>query len=167
VASEVLFTDEERKVLALYAQPSAKEFRRLVRLSVQYTLGTAILATAAVVWNVPLFAVAIWAVLALVLALRLLRARRLVGVMPRILAKYEQQQSVLTGRLSAFLAAPTEQMQCCFCAQSISTGRAITLTIPLGDGATQTLPAHASCFEQLVHPSVPFLFPDSTPPSAT
>jgi hypothetical protein len=152
---EQSLTEREREVLALYRAQGASNVRRTLRLSIQYSLGAAVLAVAGIFLDNPFFGLAVWAVLVAVLALRLMNARRLAGVMPGILDKYDRHVALLDDRLSAFTTTPEAAMQCCFCTTSIPLGTAIVLTISLGDGASQRLASHKACLTEAVHPSVP------------
>jgi hypothetical protein len=47
--------------------------------------------------------------------------------------------------------------QCCFCGESLAQAEGLSITLDLPDGASQHMYAHAACFSQRLHPSVPFL----------
>ena len=51
--------------------------------------------------------------------------------------------------------------QCCFCGRTIESGAELTLEIPHPDGSSQGLKSHIACFEDRLHPSVPFMKPEA------
>ncbi len=58
--------------------------------------------------------------------------------------------------------AETEpKYQCCFCGSTIERGARLTLEIPHSDGSSQGLASHIACFEERLHPSVPFMRPEA------
>ncbi|WP_435017915.1 hypothetical protein TA3x_005538 [Tundrisphaera sp. TA3] len=91
-----MFTPEERLVLDAYRHPGSSDTRRAVRLSLQYLIGAGIFAYAAIAVS-PWFAVLIWLEFAAFAAIRLRGARRVAGIMPGILAKYERRLAELEG----------------------------------------------------------------------
>ena len=95
-------TPEERGVLALYRAGDATGMARAVRLSVGYALGAGVFVALALHRGEPLLVLPVYAVLLLVLAIRLVRGRRIAGRMPAVVAKYEAE----IGRLGAGDARP-------------------------------------------------------------
>jgi hypothetical protein len=87
---EDVLTSEERKILELYRDPKSRGTGRATRLSVQYLLAAAIFTGLAVAYE-PWFAVVAYLMFVAFVGIRLLGARRLVGVMPNVLAKYEKR----------------------------------------------------------------------------
>lgn len=83
-----LFTFEERKVLEIYRDPRFSDLGRAARLSGQYLFGAGIFTYLAIGYQ-SWFALVSYLVFAAFVGIRLLAARRLAGVMPRILAKFE------------------------------------------------------------------------------
>jgi hypothetical protein len=58
--------------------------------------------------------------------------------------------------------ADTEpKYQCCFCGHTIESGAGLRLEIPHPDGSSQGLASHITCFEERLHPSVPFMKPET------
>lgn len=51
--------------------------------------------------------------------------------------------------------------QCCFCGGTIEGDARLTLEIPHSDGSSQGLASHIACFEERLHPSVPFRKPEA------
>lgn len=84
-------TPVERTILAAYRSPSAGELRRQVRLSVQYAVGAALFLYLSFSSNQPLYGLVVYAMFIAWMAVRLLGARRIAGVMPQIIDKYEKQ----------------------------------------------------------------------------
>ena len=100
IASQL--TDQERKVLQAYRQPSARDLRRLIRISVQYALAAGIFLVLAIHDGQPLYAIAIYVIFVLWMIVRVAKARLLVGVMPTIIEKYEAE----IRRLASALESP-------------------------------------------------------------
>jgi hypothetical protein len=50
---------------------------------------------------------------------------------------------------------PESPAQCCFCGAKIESAGAVSLIIPLEDGGSQQLWAHATCLRASLHESVP------------
>ena len=88
-------TEKERLVLAAYRAESASGLRRAARLSVQYALGAGIFVVLALTEREPLWVLPVYAVLILVLVMRILGGRALAGAMPGVIEKYEQEISAL------------------------------------------------------------------------
>jgi hypothetical protein len=84
-------TKKERLVLAAYRAGSASDMRRAIRLSVQYAVGAGIFVVLALTEREPLWALAVYAVLILVLVTRILGGRAVAGSMPSVIEKYEQE----------------------------------------------------------------------------
>lgn len=88
-------TEQERRVLAAYRTKSASDLRRATRLSVQYALGAGIFVVLALTDQEPLWVLPVYAILILVLALRIRGGRAAAGAMPAVIEKYEQEISML------------------------------------------------------------------------
>ena len=86
--TEEMFTPEERRVLEIYRHPTSSGLGRAARLSVQYLLGAGVFTYMAITYQ-SWFALVAYMGFAAFVGVCLLAARRLVGVMPKILAKYE------------------------------------------------------------------------------
>jgi hypothetical protein len=97
---EGMFTPKERKILELYRDPKWSDIRRATRLSAQYLIAAAIFTYLAVAYQ-PWFAVGSYLLFAAFVGIRLLGARRLVGVMSNALAKYEKRVAELEASAGA------------------------------------------------------------------
>jgi hypothetical protein len=98
--TEKLFTSDEQRVLEIYRNPKLSGFGRAARLSGQYLLGAGIFTYAAVAYQ-SWYAVVTYLVFVIYVTIRLLAARRLVDVMPKILAKYETRIAELEARVES------------------------------------------------------------------
>jgi hypothetical protein len=85
-----MFTLEELKIIEMYRNPKSLGIGRATRLSVQYLLAAAIFTYLAVAYQ-PWFAVVAYLLFVAFVGIRLLGARRLAGIMPNVLAKYERR----------------------------------------------------------------------------
>src|SRR5262245_1190353 len=85
-----LLSDRERQALSGYRTPRVS-IRRATRISIQYTIGAGIFTFLAISQHQPLWALVVFSVLVLMLALRLAGARRMALVMPAVIEKYEQE----------------------------------------------------------------------------
>jgi hypothetical protein len=88
--AEEMFSPEERKILEMYRDPKSSGLGRAIRLSGQYLLGAGIFTCLAVAYQ-SWYAIVTYVVFVAFVIVRLLGARRVVGVMPKILAKYEKR----------------------------------------------------------------------------
>ncbi len=100
--TEKLFGPEERRVLEMYRNPKLSGLGRATRLSGQYLLGAGIFTYLAVAYN-PWYAIVVYLVFVAFVIVRLLAARSLVGIMPRILAKYEARIAELEAQVESGL----------------------------------------------------------------
>ena len=82
-------THVERAVLRAYTDPAASGMGRAVRLSLQYATAAGIFVLLAIWENNSWWALAVYAVFLVSMAIRLWRARRVAGIMPGIIRKYE------------------------------------------------------------------------------
>jgi hypothetical protein len=94
-------TPEERRVLALYMNPRSSDLRRALRLSVQYAIGAGFFIALAIFYDEPRYSVGAYAAFLMFLVLRLLGARKLAGVMPRVIRKYEERITELELQLES------------------------------------------------------------------
>ena len=92
-------TDHERAVLAMYRDPAKSNIGRATRLSVQYGIGAGFLVCAGIVTDNPWWAVAVYGVFVAWMTVRLLGMRRIAGVMPTIIEKYEDRIIELEAQL--------------------------------------------------------------------
>jgi len=86
--TEEMFSPKERRILDTYRNPKSSDLGRAARLSGKYLLGAGIFTYLAVAYQ-SWCAIASYLVFVAFVILRLLAARRIVGMMPGILAKYE------------------------------------------------------------------------------
>lgn len=82
-------TEKERTILALYRGPHGKDLKRLIRLSIQYTLGAALFTGFTIFYNEPLFSLVLLFMIVAMLLIRLRGAKATMGAMPGIIEKYE------------------------------------------------------------------------------
>jgi hypothetical protein len=82
-------TSEEHRILILYSDPKRYGVGRATRLSIQYALGAGFFAAICILRHEPSWVLAVYGVFLLFLIVRILGARRVAGVMPGIIAKYE------------------------------------------------------------------------------
>ena len=68
---DALLTSEEREVLSAYADPKKYGIGRAVRLSVQYALGTGVFVLLCLQEDEPLWALAVYAIFLIFMAVRL------------------------------------------------------------------------------------------------
>jgi hypothetical protein len=94
-----IFTPQERRILELYRNPKASGLGRATRLSIQYLVGAGLFTYLAIAYN-SWFALVIYLTFVAFVAIRLIGARRTVGVMPNVLAKYEARIAELESRIA-------------------------------------------------------------------
>lgn len=94
-------TDTERQVLAMYRDPAKSGMGRAVRLSIQYALGGAVFLYLAIDTGNPWYSVVIYAIFVAWMIARLLGGKKLAGVMPAIIDKYEDRIQDLEKRGSS------------------------------------------------------------------
>ncbi len=82
-------TKEEKVVLEMYRNPKNSDIRKLTRLSIQYTIGTGIFLWLAIFLNQPLYSIAIFATFLAFLVTQIYGAKKIAGIMPNIIEKYE------------------------------------------------------------------------------
>jgi hypothetical protein len=85
-----MFSSKELKILETYRNPKLSGLGRAQRLSAQYLLSAGIFTYLAIAYQV-WYAVAAYLIFVAFVVVRLIGARRLVGVMPEILTKYESR----------------------------------------------------------------------------
>jgi hypothetical protein len=83
------FTPDEQRVLALYRDPRNAGLGRAARLSFQYALAAGFFVAAAIVTDNALWSLAVFGEFVAWMGIRLLTAKKISGVMPRIIQKYE------------------------------------------------------------------------------
>jgi hypothetical protein len=98
--TENLFGPDERRILDIYRNPKLSGLGRATRLSGQYLLAAGIFTFLAVAYQ-SWYAIAAYLVFVIFVIVRLLAARRLVGFMPKILAKYEARIAELEARVES------------------------------------------------------------------
>ena len=75
--------------MAAYSDPTRSGIGRAIRLSVQYALGTGVFAALCVWQREPLWVLPVYGAFLAFLVVRLLAARKTVGIVTGIIAKYE------------------------------------------------------------------------------
>ena len=90
-------TPDERRILATYSDPSKYEIGRATRLSIQYAVGAGLFVVMCLVEHEPLYVLPVYGVFLAFLIVRLRGAKKIAGVMPSIIAKYEAQIAELDG----------------------------------------------------------------------
>lgn len=96
-----LLTPEERNVLATYRRRTAYGLGRVVRLSIQYAVGLALVEWYSIHTGNAWWSLITYAVFLLFLLLRVLGARRIAGRMPAIIDKYEYRIRELESQTGA------------------------------------------------------------------
>ena len=94
---DATLSPQERRVLSLYTAPGRSGIGRAVRLSVQYALGAGVFVVLCLREHEPLWVLPVYGLFLLVLAVRLIGARAISGVMPGVIAKYEARIAELEG----------------------------------------------------------------------
>lgn len=94
-----MLTPDEQRVLRMYRNPAASGMGRATRLSIQYAIGAGVfvylcIATKNVYWSL-----AVYGIFLLQLLVRLRGTRMITGVMPGIIAKYDQKIAELEAQL--------------------------------------------------------------------
>jgi hypothetical protein len=90
---------QEQSVVRRFSQPQKSPVAILFRSSIYCTVIAGFFLYLALVRNEPLYAIGIFGMFVLYLAIRLYTARRIAGVMPRILERYEFRIAELEARL--------------------------------------------------------------------
>jgi hypothetical protein len=84
-----MLTPDERRVVAMYSDPSNAGIGRAVRLSIQYAIGTGIFVALCLSRDEPLWILVVYGTFLAFMAVRILNAKRIAGIMPAVIAKYE------------------------------------------------------------------------------
>jgi len=92
-------TPEEQRVLAMYRNPRISGFGTAVRLSIQYAVAAGIFIALAVYYNEPGYAVGAYMGFVAFLVARLVRARKIAGILPRVIQKYDERIAELEQQL--------------------------------------------------------------------
>jgi hypothetical protein len=93
-------TPEEEQILALYADPRKSDLSRAIRLSIQYAIGAGIFLVLAIQKNQPWYAAVTYLVFLAYMGVRIVGAKKLSGIMPSILQKYDARIAELESKLS-------------------------------------------------------------------
>jgi hypothetical protein len=96
---EIQLTAKEQQVLQIYRDSSMSGIGRAVRQSLGYAASAGVFLCLAISYDEPLYAIGIYAIFVLQLGVRILVARRIAGVMPKILCRYEDHISGLQNHL--------------------------------------------------------------------
>jgi uncharacterized membrane protein len=97
--SGVDLTPQEQSIVRPYRNPRRTGVVWLLRSSIQCTAVAGIFLSLALARNEPHYAIGIFAMFVLYLAIRVYSARRIAGIMPRILRRYEERIAELKGQL--------------------------------------------------------------------
>jgi uncharacterized membrane protein YfcA len=97
--SGVDLTPREQSIVRPFRYPERNGVAWLLRSAVQCTAVAGIFLSLALARNEPRYAIGIFAMFVLYLAIRVYSARRIAGVMPRILQRYEKRIAELEGQL--------------------------------------------------------------------
>jgi hypothetical protein len=92
-----LLSPEERRIWTIYADPRYSGLDRAIRLSIQYAIGSGIFVWICLNEQEPLWVLAVYAIFLVFMTIRLIGAKRITGVMPAIIAKYEARIAELEG----------------------------------------------------------------------
>jgi hypothetical protein len=85
----IIFTPDEQRVLAVYRDPRNAGLARAARLSLQYAVAAGCFVAVAIITDNALWSLAVFGVFVAWMGIRLLKAKQIAGVMPRIIQKYE------------------------------------------------------------------------------
>lgn len=91
MASEIenQLSEKEKRILELYKNPKNHDMKKQIRLSVQYLIVSGILLALTIFYKEPLYSVLIFLTFAGYIIIRLIGAKKITGVMPGIINKYE------------------------------------------------------------------------------
>jgi len=84
-----LLTPEERRIWTMYADPRNSGIGRAVRLSIQYAVGAGIFVWMCLDEQEPLWVLAVYGIFLAFMAVRLINSKRIAGIMPVVIGKYE------------------------------------------------------------------------------
>lgn len=88
-------TPEERRVLTYYADPTQSGMGRAIRLSIQYALGAGVFVALALWDHNALYVLPVYGIFLAFMIVRLLSARKIAGIMPSVIAKFESRIAAL------------------------------------------------------------------------
>jgi hypothetical protein len=97
-----MFSPKEVKILELYRNPNSSGLGRAQRLSAQYLLAAGIFTSLAIAYQ-PWYAFVAYLIFVAFVVVRLIGARHLEGVMPKILTKYESRIAELEAEAASRL----------------------------------------------------------------
>jgi len=83
-------TEKEKLVLEAYKEPQ-KQMKRAIRLSIQYLIAIGIFAFLSVKEKNINYSLVMLGVFAIFIVVRLINAKKVSGIMPRIIEKYEEE----------------------------------------------------------------------------
>ncbi len=93
------FTPQEQAIVKPFRDSKKIGVALVLRSSIYCTAVAALFLYLTLARNQPLYSIGIFAMFALYLGIRVYSARRIAGIMPRILQRYEQRISELEARL--------------------------------------------------------------------
>ncbi len=108
IEPELTFTPDEQRVLALYRDPRNAGLGRAARLSFQYALAAGCFVAVAIVTDNALWSLAVFGEFVTWMGIRLLTAKKIAGVMPRIIQKYEDYIIQIQARRDDNLTSPND-----------------------------------------------------------
>ncbi len=94
---DTLLTGDERRVLMLYADPAQSGLGRAIRLSFQYAVGTGIFVVLALAYGNAIYVLPVYGIFVAFMIVRLMAAKKLAGIMPSVISKYESRIAELEG----------------------------------------------------------------------
>ena len=97
--SGIDLTPQEQSVVRPYRNPERTGVAWLLRSSIQCTVVAGIFLCLTLAYNEPRYAIGIFAMFVLYLAIRVYSARRIAGIMPRIVQRYEERIAELERQL--------------------------------------------------------------------
>jgi hypothetical protein len=92
-------TPDEERILALYGDPQKSGLPRAIRLSIQYAISAGIFLAMAIQYDEPWYSAVTYLIFLVYMAIRIVGAQKLSGVMPSILQKYDSRIAELESRL--------------------------------------------------------------------
>ncbi len=84
------FTEKEKEVLKLYRSPESKTIKTNIRLSIQYAIVALAFSVLTIIKN-PNFVWAVFGTFVAWMIVRIISAKKIIGSMPNIIEKYEEE----------------------------------------------------------------------------
>lgn len=83
-------TKEERTILEMYRNPKDNDIQKQIHLAFKYAIGTGIFLGLAIILNQPYYSIGIFVTFLAFLIIRIIGAKKIAGIMPKIIEKYEK-----------------------------------------------------------------------------